>query len=258
MLAKSHYSVGRLGLITLGIWLVLKFLGFLGLSASLQQRIQTLTQPTQHQLTVMAVTFKLKLWQIGELYQAEQVLQQLRRDQIQLLDQAARLQALEAENQTLRKMIENSDRTLVKTIVAAPIISFAQPALAVGKQAGVTSGMMVTSHNQLLGFVATVANNQATVLLLQSTLSRPVLAKTPSGFTGLIQGDGRQIWLREIPIEQQIKVGELVTTAGQAGVSPGLIVGTVATVKADPVLATQAIQLHQPQNFFELPIVELL
>ncbi len=257
MAAKTVFSVSRLAITTVSVSAVLWFFEFLGLTQPMLRITQQLVQPLQQNLTVGLVAIKLKIWQVSELYHAEQAVTALRKERADLLSQLVSFQALQAENLALRKMIENSDRTLTKTILAAPIISFAQPALAINQTTGVKPGMMLVSHEQLLGFVANVNGSEAQVALLQSVGTQPVLARTQKGVVGLVQGDGQRIWLREVPPDQIVTEGETVTTAGQAGVAPQLMIGTVLSIEKNPTRATQAILLQQPNNFFELSLVEL-
>jgi rod shape-determining protein MreC len=257
MAAKTVFSVSRLAITTFTVCGLLWFFGFLGLTNPLIKLTQRSLQPLQQKLTVGLIAVKLRIWQLSELYSAEQTVTTLRKERAALLSQLVTFQALQAENLALRKLIENSDRTLTKTTLATPIISFAQPALAINENAGVKPGMMLISHEQLLGFVARVNGSEAQVSLLQSLGTQAVLAKTQKGVVGLIQGDGQRIWLREVPPEQIVTEGEIVTTAGQAGVTPQLVIGTVLSVEKNPTRATQAILLQQPNNFFELSLVEL-
>lgn len=257
MVAKTVFSVSRLAVTTLSVCGVLWFFGFLGLTDPLIKATQRAVQPLQQKLTGGLITIKLRIWQVSELYSAEQTVTTLRKERAALLSQLVTFEALKAENAALRKLIENSDRTLTKTTLATPIISFAQPALAINENAGVKPGMMLISYEQLLGFVTKVTGSEAQVSLLQSLGTQAVLAKTQSGVLGLVQGDGQRLWLREVPSDQIVTEGEIVTTAGQAGVAPQLVIGTVMSIEKNPTRATQAILLQQPNNFFELSLVEL-
>lgn len=257
MVAKTVFSASRLMVMTVSVSIALWFFGFLGLTEPLIRATQRVVQPVQQQLTRGLITIKLKIWQLSELYSAEQTVSVLRKERAALVSQLVAFEALKAENIALRKLIENTDRTLAKTVLATPIISFAQPALAINETAGVKPGMMLISQNQLLGFVTQINGSEAQVALLQSMGTQAVLAKTQSGVIGLVQGDGQRLWLREVPTDQKVAEGEIVITAGQAGVAPQLVIGTVMSIETNPTRATQAILLQQPTTFFELSLVEL-
>lgn len=242
---------------TVVIWFLLVFSEFLGLTQPLSGLIQKLFNPLEHGTAQLLLQIKIGLWQIPEAWQAEQALVGLRQERAQLLAEVIRLQSIEAENKSLRQMLQNSDRTLTKSIITAPIISFAQPALAVGSQAGVQPGMMVLANEELLGFVTEVGANQAAVTLLSQATTQPVLAQTEAGVTGLVRGNDHQLALTEVPPDVTVKVGEKVSTVGQAGVSPRLFIGTVSKVETPPAAATQIIWLQQPTSFFGVAVVEV-
>jgi len=257
MSKKLTASDWRLIWLTLGLGLTLWLLGFLGLVRPLTDRITHTYQPIQRVVIGAVIQLKIQYLQLGEIWRAEQALVELRREYISLMEETVELRAIRSENLALRKMIENTDRKLVKTKVTAPIISFAQPALGIGRDDGLSQGMMIISQNHLLGFISEVGSNQALVTLLNHPKSQPVLAETAAGVRGLVRGDGRQIWLLEVPPDKIVTAGEIVVATGQAGVTPKLILGLVSQVEVDSVAATQKILLTQPISFYELPLVEV-
>src|SRR5689334_16367378 len=111
MAAKTVFSVSRLAITTVTVSAVLWFFGFLGLTQPILRGTQYLIHPLQQKLTVGLVAIKLKIWQVSELYHAEQAVTELRKERATLLSQLVSFQALQAENLALRKLIENSDRT---------------------------------------------------------------------------------------------------------------------------------------------------
>ena len=170
----------------------------------------------------------------------------------------SRLKYLEEENQELRKLLENSDRKLAKTIIAAPIISFSQPAVSVGTTDGVREGSAVFFDGNLIGFLRDVNENFSRVELLNQMTDRGILVETESGVKGLLKGDGRNILLTEVSSEATIELNQMVTTLGQEGIDKGLYVGRIRNLRNSNVAAaTQVAELEQLINFYELSLVEV-
>lgn len=170
----------------------------------------------------------------------------------------SRLKYLEEENQELRKILENSDRKLGKTVVAAPIISFSQPVVAVGRAEGLSEGAAVFSSGNLLGFLKDVEENFSRIELLTQMTERGILVETDSGVKGLLKGDGRNILLTEVSSEDQLELNQILTTSGQEGVERGLYVGRIRNLrKINEAESTQIAEIEQLINFYELRLVEL-
>jgi len=169
-----------------------------------------------------------------------------------------RLQNVEAENQELRLLLENSDRRLGTTIITSPITSFAQTRLPVGSEQGVRVGALVLYRNNLLARVSQVEPKQSQITLLQHLTEGGILAVTEGGVKGLVKGDGWQVLLTEVTSGQTLRPQELVLTAGQEGVEKGLVIGQIQTVQlANPALATITAVVEPLVNFYQLELVEL-
>jgi cell shape-determining protein MreC len=169
----------------------------------------------------------------------------------------AELETLRKENEELRFLLENTDRTDERSVIASPIVAFSRPALAVGTARGVQIGAVVLSRNILLGQVTEVSEYESRVVLLSETASQPVLAKTSSGVAGIIVGDGRRVMLTEVSKEQTLAVGDSVMTVGQPQIEQNLLIGRVARVFNEPVASAQSAIIQQPTTFFETPVVEV-
>ncbi len=215
--------------------------------------ISTLERPIV-QITQQAfksvVTFR-NMWQASQKLQALEIQYSLAITQLQALEQA------QTENRALRRLIENSDRTLQKTIVTAPVVSFAQPAVLIGSDQGVQVGSVVVGEGTVLGILSEVSPTSSRVELLSQLQHKPILAQTQSGAQGLIRGEKGVVWLTEIPSDVVVAIGERVTTVGQAGVPQGLLIGVVGSVSSLPQDATQHIQVKQLVSFYTTAIVEV-
>lgn len=171
---------------------------------------------------------------------------------------SVRVEALEKENQELRKILENSDRSYQQVTISAPVISFAQSFVAVGSQSGIKPGSAVLYKGTLLGLIDEVKEKQSSVILLAKMLNVGVLVETNTGVKGLLKGNGREILLTEIPSDAKLEVGQLVFTSSQVGLEKGLLIGRVASILADnQALATKTAIIEQEVNFYGVSLVEI-
>ena len=168
------------------------------------------------------------------------------------------VKTLEQENQELRKLLENSDRSYRQVIITAPVISFAQSFIAIGKQSGVKPGSAVLYKNTLLGLVDQVEDKQSSVLLLSKLNDFYILAETEMGTKGIIKGNGREILLTEVTNDQQLEIGQLVFTSSQLNIEKGLLIGRIARViDGNQALAVKTAVVEQLVNFYEASLVEV-
>lgn len=171
---------------------------------------------------------------------------------------AVQVNALQKENQELRKILENSDRSYKEVIIAAPVVSFAQSFVAAGSQAGVQPKSAVLYKDTLLGLIDQVEERQSSVTLLSQLTDTSILAETNTGLKGVIKGNGREVLLSEISSDAQLEVGQLVLTSSQVGLEKGLLIGRIVRVLADnQALATQTAVVEQMANFYEVSLVEI-
>ncbi len=173
------------------------------------------------------------------------------------LSELSELQYLRKENEALRALLENTNRTLGERRVAAPVVSLSYPAVSAGEEEGIIEGSMVTYQDTLLGVVREVSPHQSRVSLLVSRDSVPVLATTDSGVQGLIRGDGKRTLLTEVPREAALTVGEKVVTLGQQGIRRQVFIGTISRIDTRASAPTQTAVVEQLVSFYEAPIVEV-
>ena len=166
--------------------------------------------------------------------------------------------SLEQENQELRKLLENTDRSYRQVVVTAPVISFAQSFVAVGNQSDVKPGSSVLYKDTLLGLIDQVEERQSSVILLAKLTDVAILAETETGVKGIIRGNGREIILTEIKNDDQLQVGQLVFTSSQLGIEKGLLIGQISKILADnQALATKTAIVEQLISFYETSLVEI-
>lgn len=169
----------------------------------------------------------------------------------------AELETLRAENEELRFLLENTDRSVQRTHLTAPIIAFSRPAVGIGSRAGVVEGAMVVSRNTLLGQISNVSEYEARVVLLLEGEASPVLARTESGAEGLVMGDGRRVLFTQVPKDVPLAVGERIVTLGQPQIGQNIPIGRIVKVENDPVQSVQSAIVEQSVSFYEAPLVEV-
>lgn len=169
-----------------------------------------------------------------------------------------KIKSLEQENQELRKLLENSDRSYRQVVITSPVISFAQSFIAAGSQSGIKTGSAVLYKDTLLGLIDQVEDRQSSVLLLSKLSDFYILAETETGVKGIIKGNGREVLLTEVKHDEQIEIGQLVFTSSQLGIEKGLLIGRVARVLTDnQAFAVKTAVIEQLVNFYEANLVEI-
>lgn len=194
---------------------------------------------------------------LGRVLTSPEEMRQLEHNYAGALAGLSELDELRQENQILREMLENTDRTLETRIITAPIVSLSVPAVSAGEHEGVLVGSMVGARGVLLGRVKEVSTHQSTVDLFSGVTSAPVLVRTESGVQGMIQGNGQQVILTQIPREAEIESGQRVVTLGQPGISSGLLIGTIGENITEESAPVQSAIVNQHISFYEISVVEV-
>ncbi len=182
---------------------------------------------------------------------------QLESRYVQSLSQLSELDKLREENNELKKIIENRDLKLEKTIISAPIISLAYPAIGVGSKDGVEVNKMVLYNGMLLGTIEEVENFQSKVSLLSRHRANKILAKTESGIEGVVDGDGRNVLFTQVPRNMSLVNGERVVSVGQEGVERNIFIGTLRLIDNNPSAPTQTAVIDQEITFYDVVLLEV-
>jgi len=182
---------------------------------------------------------------------------ELKKSYAHALARLSELEAVEKENQALRAVITQTSGKVEKKRLAAPVLSYALTAVALGSDDGVQSGALVYIADVLVGRITTVSRDQAQVQLFSSRDAEPVLVITESGIEGLLVGTGKRTELTQIPIQAVVTQGERLTTVGQPGIPPGQFVGIVASVSQPATAPMQTAVIDQLQSFYAASLVEI-
>jgi len=188
---------------------------------------------------------------------AQEKIQKLSAETSLLHAKVAQLEYAQEENEALKSILENSDRTLDEMRIATPILSLSYPAIGVGKQDGVLVNQSVVLSGTVIGTVSEVYATQSRVSLFSSQLMNPLLVRTESGAEGVVIGDGRNVVMRHIPREIKVVEGERVFTIGQEGIRKNMFVGKISRVTALPSSPTQEAVIDQYVSFYDALLVEV-
>lgn len=192
---------------------------------------------------------------VGSLFTSLADLDQLRReneaqrDYIQQLEEAnLQIPVLITENNKLTDTLRVK-RSLDHRTVAAEVIyndpSSTERVITLGK--GTDDGLflgatVLSAGGSLVGTITEVGGNWATVRLINDTRSVVVGRDVRSRATGEVHGNlSAPLELRNVPFNQSLRVGDLVTTAGirlsreaRSQFPRDLVIGSIVSVDQDP------------------------
>lgn len=177
---------------------------------------------------------------------------QLREDRDRLLQWQATARRLEAENRSLRTLLNYQPGPEASFITARVIATskgdFVNTIVVnAGERNGVRKGQAVVSGDGLVGRVHAVSTNSALVLLITDRNSRiPVRVET-TRIRAVFAGDNEQSpILDHLPPGSVVSPGDRLVTSGDGGAFPaGIPVGVVTSVSEKRVLAEPMIDLHR-------------
>ncbi len=236
-----------------------------GWARTLQQTTLTVLQPIEYLGMRSASILEFPFYLIDQERKNAAEVSNLKQAYARALARLSELEAVEKENEALRVVIEGDGSTAQgsnanrreKKQLAAPIISYAMTAIALGSADGIQEGALVYISDTLMGRISTVSKNQSQVLLFQTRDSQPVLVQTESGVQGLLVGTGKRVEVTQLPIQAVINPGERLTTVGQPDIPSGQFVGVVATVSKPATAPMQTAVVDQLHSFYAAPLVEV-
>lgn len=186
--------------------------------------------------------------------------QALQRRYAEVLVRVSVLETVEAENRLLRQALDAQlpDQQQLHRVLVAPVLTADGTYVAVGNQDGVQKGALVLAQGVLVGFVEHQTAHQSRVLPVQQRpADEPILVKTERGASGLVNGVGKQIVLREVARDSELVKGDRVLTAGQEGIQAGLVLGTIRSIENRPSAPTLSAVVDQPTSLYEVALVEI-
>ncbi len=150
---------------------------------------------------------------------------------------------LETEQQELYRLLNYQPPSQAKMVMARVLADnggvFSQSLiLNAGAAQGVRKGAVAMTDRGILGRVVAVGRNTSRVMLITDYLSRLPVSVGNKGFKCILAGDNSpELKLIALPENAEIQVGDVVMTAGTAGVYPaGIGVGTVARLEGRDII----------------------
>ena len=166
----------------------------------------------------------------------------LREENLRLKQWYNRARQLEAENRSLRELVNLADLPRSNAVTARVIASggsaFAQDIIVdAGGARGVTESMVAMTGNGVVGRVVSVSNNVAHILLLNDVNARIPVVIENSRHRGVLAGNNNERpQLLYLPEDAAVSVGERVLTSGHGGLfAAGLPVGIVVSTDANNI-----------------------
>lgn len=179
----------------------------------------------------------------------------------ELLAQIVLLKELRKENEVLREALNIGLQKEFKLLLAEVIgkdISEDLILINKGSEDGILKDMpVITEGKVLLGKISEVYKNFSKVILLSNQEST-VLVKVEDGeIKGVAKGKGNfKILLDNIPLNQEIKEGDLIITTLLGGNFPkGLLIGQIKEVKKSDVEPFQQAEILPFFDILEIEIV---
>jgi len=240
--------------IVLGLVVVSEFSGWFGI---LQSYTQKFTNPTLSQVTSRTQSLLGPLLRLSRYPALAGRLSNLEYDYAQSLSRVSELERELYEMEAIRSAINESANNKAEPFLTTTLISYSQPALAAGSDQGVRKSMLVLVAGTAVGVVDQVDKTQSTVSLFSENGRHPIIIVTESGVQGVIEGDGRRVYLSLVPQGAVLSNGESVVTLGQENIGSGIFIGKITSVEDNSAAATKRAQLDQLVSFFSAPVVEL-
>lgn len=192
---------------------------------------------------------------VNELIDLRAENERLRRENAVLLNWHQAAQRLEAENRSLRNLLnyvpEPAARFVTARVVADPGGAFVRTVVVTaGRRDGVRRGQAAISGRGLVGRVVEVGEWSARVLLITDLNARVPVVLESSRQRAVLGGDNRdQPLLMYMPLEAPVSVGDRVVTSGDGGMIPaGLPVGVVASVGEREVRVASMVDLSRIEH----------
>lgn len=201
----------------------------------------------------------LSQWRVYR--KALQTNEELRRQNIQLLDEVSRLRSARYENEELRQLLgyrDSSRYDLYPIVVVGKEITGLNNILTInaGTDADLDVGMPVVNSSGLIGRIILTGSNRSIVMPYIDIRSR-ISAKLQGLQTGgIVSWEGKRIdelIMSTIPRTVPVDSGMVVETSGFSNdLPPNIPIGTVIRAVPDPGKDTQTLYLRPFVNLFDV------
>lgn len=146
--------------------------------------------------------------------------------------------ALENENRNLKSIVNFSfleNRHYISSYLIGNVRNKAY--LAIGFKVGIEKGFAIIDKNGLVGRISEALENSSRVMMINDIESRIPAINLRTGERTIIVGDGSNLMkLLYIPEHHQMKIGDIIYSAGDGGILPRNIpIGKVSSVMGEEV-----------------------
>lgn len=235
-----------------------------GVIQPLEDAAQIVIAPVQRALSGLFDGLSQTVDAFRDLRQLREENAQLRELNDALVTENVTLKELQAENETLRSLLnfaqENpSYQTRAAAIIGRDPSPYRQfVTINAGRREGLEVGMpVVTAGSALVGRVAEVGLRTSKVQLLIDSTSAVNVRVQSSRVTGLAEGQSdASLIMTQIPLDATVNVGDIILTSGLGGNLPrSLVVGQVTDVSRRDIDMFQAARLRPAAEFNRLELV---
>ena len=186
----------------------------------------------------------------------------LKEENNSLTAQIAALNELKIENEALKKEIGFKQEAKQNNLIMAKIVSksvtpYMQSFLIdKGEKDNVKKGQIVLSQGHLVGVISETYKDYADVELITNSKSLiPVILQT-SRSMGLLKSNLEGLYIDNIPIDEEIKIDEVVLTSNlDKNIPSDIVIGKVSKITTYQSQIFQTIKITSPIEFSKLEFV---
>ncbi|MEP7162884.1 MAG: rod shape-determining protein MreC [Candidatus Moraniibacteriota bacterium] len=266
---RDEEFLKRRSVLALGLFIGAVFLVWwqpLGLSRPFQGFLSTLTLPFQNFLSWGSFEFSDTRDFFGSIGQLKQENASLKKENLRLTGEVARLRSFETENTTLREITHldgDGKNTMVNAEVVGRDVSGFSTTLTInrGSSQGIAVGMPVIGVGRVLvGRTISVFPFTSVVELLSHPESITSAALVSTDSKGVVRGDHGLGMIFDLALQSEsLKPGEAVVTSGLGdGFPHGLLIGTIESIHPSSDRLFQQAIVISPIRFDALRFVSVI
>ncbi|HLF00397.1 MAG TPA: rod shape-determining protein MreC [Anaerolineales bacterium] len=263
-----NWLVDRLGVavvvLILAVGVIL--LGQRGLFSPISGTLLAPLVPVQQFVTQIYNTVYNNLFAPSDLEELRRRNAELEAQVAQLTDENSRLQEIEAQYRVVSALLDYARANPEQSYLAADVVGRDESLflryvlLNKGTNDGVTRDMPVVTEQGLVGVITEATANASKVLLITDASSAANVRLQESRAEGVVIGqESGELRLLFIPLDVEMKSGDRIITSGLGGTyPPGLVVGTVASVRRRTNDVSQEADVRSAIDFNQLETVLII
>lgn len=164
------------------------------------------------------------------------------------------------ENRRLREILNFKDRFADYGFIGTNIIGkngthTNEFIVDIGMKDGIKSGMVVIANGGLFGMVTSVSDNWSLVSpLINGSISVSGVVQRTAGNEGIIKGsnigNGYNLKMEYLPIDEDVEEGDIIVTSGLGGVYPSnILIGQVVSIESDKRNLSKSVFIKSHVDF---------